>query len=64
MGLKDFFRDRNQANPILNEEVRKAITDVWDRWGVDGLAAVQYYQPMLDNATYEIVQKEFEEGGI
>ena len=63
MSLKDCFRDRNQAHPVMNEEVRKAIVDIWDAWGVDGLAALEYYQPMLDNATYDIVKKEFEEGG-
>jgi len=63
MSLKELFRDRNQAHPALNGEVKKAIVDIWDTWGVDGLAALEYYQPMLDNATYDIVKKEFEEGG-
>lgn len=31
---------------------------------VDGLVALQHYQPMLDNATYEIVRIEFENNGI
>ena len=60
---EDFITYKNVCK-VLVDDVRKAITDIWDRWGVDGLVALQYYQPMLDNATYDIVKTEFEEGEI
>lgn len=64
MALRDHFQTRNAANDVLQKEINQAIQDVWDRWGVDGIAAIVYYHPETNNATYEIVRIEFEADGI